>query len=141
FTHSGSYQKYAIDFDLSVGDTVCNVDDGYVVGLKEGYKTFGLSKKWRAADYSNYLTIYHPNSGLYTQYVHLDFEGVLVKLGDFVSRGQVIGISGRTGFTTTPHLHFNVLKPSEDGSLISTPIEFEDGTNGESLKKKDVVSH
>ena len=56
-----------------------------------------------------FIAIYHTQSGLYTQYVHLNHKGVLVKLGDYVKKGQPIGISGMTGFTTIEHLHFNVI--------------------------------
>lgn len=44
-----------------------------------------------------------------------------------------------TGFTTTPHLHFNAKIPTDKNGLISTKIEFESGIKGEDLKKKDRV--
>ncbi|WP_169719521.1 M23 family metallopeptidase [Olivibacter sitiensis] len=139
FTHNTLYSQYAIDFDLKIGDTITSVDSGYIVGVIEDYKDYGTSKKWLENDKSNYITIYHPHSGIYTQYVHLDHKGSLVTLGDFVEKGQVIGICGMTGFTTTPHLHFNAKIPTEENGLISTKIEFESGVKGEDLKKKDRV--
>jgi len=139
FTHSNAYSQYAIDFNLLVGDTITSVDKGFVVGLIQDYKGHGKTKEWLTHDKSNYLTIYHPHSGLYTQYVHLDHKGALVKLGDWVEQGQAIGISGMTGFTTTAHLHFNVKIPSAEKGLISTKIEFESGFKGENLKRNDIV--
>lgn len=140
FTHNTIFNKFAIDFNLNIGDTIYSADDGYVVGVIEDYKSYGTSKKWRENDKSNFITVYHPHSGLFTQYVHLDHKGALMKMGDFVKRGQPIGISGMTGFTTTPHLHFNVKIPSETNGLISTDFEFENDIKVIDLKKKDKVS-
>ena len=41
-------------------------------------------------------------------YAHLQESGVLVRPGQHVRAGQQIGLSGNTGFTTGPHLHFAV---------------------------------
>ncbi|NNF22834.1 MAG: M23 family metallopeptidase [Saprospiraceae bacterium] len=121
FSHNSDYSRYAIDFDLSVGDTVCAAADGYVVGVIKDYEQGGNTREWR--DYANYITLYHPESNLFTQYVHLKHQGSFVRVGDQVKEGQVIGISGDTGFTDGPHLHFNVLKAGDDG-LISVPCTF-----------------
>ncbi len=139
FSHNTIYSSYAIDFSLQIGDTITSVADGYVVGVIEDYSKYGTSKKWLENDKSNYLTIYHPQSGLFTQYVHLTHQGSLVKLGDYVEKGQAIGISGMTGYTTKPHLHFNVKIPTNESGLISTAIEFVNGIKGEDLKKNDKV--
>ena len=132
FSHSSKYSKYALDFNLKEGDTICAAADGYVVGVIEDYSLGGKSKKWR--DYANFITIFHPNMNLYTQYVHLTYKGSMVKVGDFVKFGQAIGLSGKTGLTTTEHLHFNVLKPNKSG-MESIPIKFKEGYTGNSLKK------
>ncbi|MEO1021684.1 MAG: M23 family metallopeptidase [Bacteroidota bacterium] len=135
-SHQTDYSRYALDFDLAVGDTISAADDGYVVGVVQAYKNGGKDKKWR--DYANFITLFHPHSGLYTQYVHLIYNGSFVDVGDTVTAGQPIGISGETGFTTKPHLHFNVLKPTESG-MKSTPTRFKNGKPGLSLKRGDVV--
>jgi murein DD-endopeptidase MepM/ murein hydrolase activator NlpD len=132
FSHKTVYSSFALDFNLQIGDTITAADDGFVVGLIQDYKDHGTSKQWRDNDKSNYITLYHPQSGLFTQYVHLNYKGALVKMGDFVSKKQPVGISGMTGYTTTPHLHFNVKVPAEKGGLVSTSIQFDD-TAGISL--------
>jgi len=121
-THNTDWSRYAFDFGLSIGDTICAADHGFVVGVVEDYKFGGTHKKWR--NYANLITIYHPETGLFTQYVHMDHKGSLVEVGDSVMAGQKIGVSGMTGFTNIEHLHFNCLKPiySQDG-LISIPID------------------
>ncbi|NSW51948.1 MAG: M23 family metallopeptidase [Anaerolineae bacterium] len=48
----------------------------------------------------------YQNQKLFTVYAHLD--GISVQLGDEVELSDVIGIVGDTGFTTGPHLHFEV---------------------------------
>ncbi len=121
-THNTNWSRYAIDFGLKVGDTICAATKGFVVGVIEDYKFGGPEAKWR--DFANVITIYDPQIGLFTQYVHLDYKGSLVQVGDSVLAGQKIGIAGITGFTNIEHLHFNCLEPihSQDG-LVSIPID------------------
>ncbi len=141
YSHTSAYSQYAIDFNLSIGDTVCSADDGYVVGVIKDYKYGGDTEAWRNNDKSNFITIYHPHSGLFTQYVHLKYQGAFMKVGDIVSKGQAIGLSGMTGFTDVAHLHFNVLQPKAGESLVSVPAIFEDGTHGNNLTKGAKVKH
>lgn len=136
-SHHSNNSRFAIDFSLKIKDTVCSAADGYVVGVIKDYKYGGNTEDW--TDYANYITIYHPQSGLFTQYVHLVKNGVFVKVGDEVTRGQPIGLAGMTGFTNVAHLHFNVLKPDKNGGWVSTPIEFEEGYKGADLTINTVV--
>lgn len=136
YSHHEPYSKYAIDFSLAVGDTVCAADNGVVVGVISGYKYGGANKKWK--QYANYITLYHPHTGLYTQYVHLKYNGALVKVGDNVQRGQPIGLSGKTGWTDVAHLHFNTLVAVKEG-LMSVPVKFNGGVAGASLQPGDRV--
>ena len=136
-SHNTDYSRYAIDFSLKINDTVCSAADGYVVGVIKDYELGGTSEDW--LDYSNYITIYHPKSGLFTQYVHLIKNGSFVKVGDTVLKGQPIGLSGMTGYTTVPHLHFNVLDPDKKEGLVSTDIKFEEGYKGAELTENATV--
>ncbi|MCB9353427.1 MAG: M23 family metallopeptidase [Lewinellaceae bacterium] len=131
FSHRSAYSRYAVDFSLAVGDTVCAAADGVVVGVIEGYSLGGPKRAWR--DYANFITLYH-GSGFFTQYVHLKKDGSLVEVGDRVRANEPIGLSGNTGFTSTPHLHFNVLVPTHAG-IRSAPADFADGRTGQSLKE------
>lgn len=66
----------------------------------------------------NYVTVNHGN-GLETTYKHL--SRVLVPTrGEKVSQGQIIGMSGNSGVSTGPHLHFEIKK---DGKAVD-PMSF-----------------
>lgn len=136
YSHNHIYSKYAIDFHLKVGDTICSADNGIVVGVIERYSESG-GEEWR--DYANYIRIYHPKSNLYTEYYHLDKNGSLVEIGDTVLIGQSIGVCGMTGYTNYPHLHFNLKRATEKG-LISEKVNFIEGYDGKDLKRNSVVT-
>lgn len=139
FTHQGSYAQFALDFDLKTGDTILAAHPGVVVGVVEGYSRGGNHAQWR--DYANYLTLYDPTSGVFTQYAHLHFQGALVSLGDSVTQGQPIGLSGSTGHSTEPHLHFVCLVPDNARQgLKSVPFTWITGENSLSLKAGQMIS-
>ncbi len=123
-SHNNEYSRYAIDFDLKERDTVYAASDGFVVGIVKDYKYGGWGKKW--LPYSNFITIYHSKTGLFTQYVHLYYDSSFVKHGDPVKKGQPIGLAGKTGMTNIEHLHFNTLIPVNTAAgLKSVPVDFE----------------
>jgi len=82
-----------IDLAAPYGTLVKAADGGQVI--QAGY--FG--------GYGNSVMLYH-GGGFATWYAHL--SSINVSIGQFVQRGQVIGLIGSTGWTTGPHLHFEV---------------------------------
>lgn len=139
FSHQEDYSRHAIDFNFKVGDTITSADDGFVVGVIKDYEYGGNDEKWR--NLANFITIYHPHSGLFTQYVHLQKNGSFVQVGDAVKRNQPIGLSGETGFVSGPHLHFNVLIPEKNKTLKSVPFRFENNLRSKRLKKNMKVKN
>lgn len=107
FSHNQPHSKYAIDFGTKVGDTITAVRSGTVFFVKEDSKEHCRTKK--CIGKGNKVLIIH-SDGSMAHYIHLDFEGALVEVGDKVADGQPIAISGMTGFTTIPHLHLVMYK-------------------------------
>ncbi|MCI4667671.1 MAG: M23 family metallopeptidase [Bacteroidia bacterium] len=136
YSHSSSFSRYAVDFAMAVGDTITAAADGYVVGVIEDYKHGGRDRKWRP--YANWVTVFHPDKNIFTQYVHLQYKGSLVEVGDTVKTNQPIAISGLTGFTSGPHLHFNVLKATEEG-FVSIPCTYYKNIPGQRLTRGTLV--
>lgn len=137
FSHKDGLSKLALDFDLKTGDTICAAASGFVVGLVDKYQYFGKDSSWK--DYANFITLYHPETGLFTEYVHLKGKGALVAIGDFVNAGQPIALSGMTGWTTTPHLHFVAYFRNTSWKSEPVNVNFIEGYKAEALKSGDVV--
>ena len=60
----------------------------------------------RSSSYGNYVVISH-GTGNTTLYAHM--SSIKVSVGTYVQQGQTIGITGSTGHSTGPHLHFEIL--------------------------------
>ncbi len=93
-----SGEHNGIDFRASVGTPIKAAASGVVS------HTFTTASRIKCG-YGNRVSVEHSN-GLTTLYAHMSLN--TVKIGDRVERGQVVGYSGNTGFTTGPHLHFGV---------------------------------
>jgi murein DD-endopeptidase MepM/ murein hydrolase activator NlpD len=89
-----------IDIAASIGTPVKSAGDGYVMG------TGDTDDACPNASYGNWILIKHTN-GLATLYGHLSL--IKVSQGDAVTTGEIIGLSGETGYATGPHLHFTVM--------------------------------
>jgi murein DD-endopeptidase MepM/ murein hydrolase activator NlpD len=99
---------FAIDFNMKQGTEILAARDGVVIALKEDSDTGCKNPKCQSL--ANYVLIYH-NDGSFGSYVHLKKNGVKAKEGDRVLAGEVIAYSGNTGWSSGPHLHFEVYIP------------------------------
>jgi len=139
-THNHKVSRYAFDFTMKIGDTITSSQNGFVVGVIEGYKGWGNSSRWKP--YSNQVMIYDTASHLFTMYGHLKQFGCLVELGEYVTIGQPIALSGKTGQTSEEHLHFNVLKAdSKTGKLISYPLDSIGNYKVKELKRHQMMEN
>jgi murein DD-endopeptidase MepM/ murein hydrolase activator NlpD len=102
FSHK---HEFALDFRMRKGTKVCAARSGVVVEVKEDSRKGGIKAKYLSE--GNHVIIRHED-GTYGNYWHLKHDGALVQVGDTVQCGQVIALSGNTGYSAFPHLHFEV---------------------------------
>lgn len=109
-----------VDFSVSTGTPVYAAMDGKVAAIGS------MTKNGKWYGYGRWIAIDHGN-GLLTLYGHLSKHGV--KKGEKVDKGEQIGLSGNTGYSSGPHLHFSVFSsssfdivPSSKVSGISVPV-------------------
>ena len=103
-SHWVSGHHTGVDFEVPVGTDVHAASDGEVVTAGSG------------GQYGSQIVIRH-DGGLYSQYAHLSKIGVSV--GDTVNEGDTIALSGNSGNSTGPHLHFEVRTGPSYGSDIN----------------------
>lgn len=120
WSHFGA-SKYAVDFAMPVGSPVHAARDGIVVDTVEHHNKGGESQRF--AKFANYIVILH-SDGTTGEYYHLQQNGVDVEVGEKVAAGQYIGLSGNTGFSSMPHLHFAVYRAKSYGNYESLPFKF-----------------
>jgi murein DD-endopeptidase MepM/ murein hydrolase activator NlpD len=105
-------QHKGTDFATPVGTPVFASGAGQITAL-------GLH-----GDFGNYIKIQHSPT-LSTAYAHLSQFGQGLAIGSMVSQGQQIGLTGNTGLTSGPHLHYEVLV---DGQQVdSQSFQTEEG--------------
>jgi murein DD-endopeptidase MepM/ murein hydrolase activator NlpD len=118
-THRGR-MAYAYDLASSIGTPVYAMRSGEVIGVQDRYPDTGggpdkISK-------FNYVMIEH-DGGYRSAYVHLQqgFRStVQIKAGDRVQKGQLIGYSGNSGWSTGPHLHIEIQRPGSAFTFTQT---------------------
>ena len=100
---------WGIDIPAPMGTNVLAADCGVVV-----------DSRWNGG-FGYYILINHGN-GYFTLYAHQMQN--LVSAGQMVSRGEVIGLVGSTGFSTGPHIHFEIHRHGErvDPMIYFPPI-------------------
>jgi len=124
FSHTGS-SEFAVDFSCAEGTPVVAARDGRVVAVNQLAASGGTSPEYKEYEKTNFIIIAH-DDGTFAEYVHLAPGGVRVRPGEKVSRAQFIGLSGNTGYSGGPHLHFQVMTAAADGqSSMSFPFAFE----------------
>lgn len=101
--------KNSVDFIIPEGTPIKAAFYGIVVDIKQDSGMGGYTKKFDK--YGNYIEIKHANNE-YSIYEHIKKNSSLVKVGDKVKEGQIIGYSGKTGWISNlgPHLHFDIHK-------------------------------
>lgn len=140
-------QRFAIDFEIlndddlfyvgdpkdvnsyfSYGQEVISAAEGLVVTAVDGFDDqipgeLPAVITLEEAD-GNHIVVDHGN-GNFALYAHLIKGSVAVKEGDFVTRGQFLGLVGNTGNTSAPHLHFHVMSGTSTFGSNGLPYVFD----------------
>jgi murein DD-endopeptidase MepM/ murein hydrolase activator NlpD len=136
WSHNDEQNHYAVDFAAPIGTPVFAARDGTVMQVESDFDKAGLNLE-KYGGRANFVRIAHAD-GTMALYAHLREGGVLVRVGQHVAKGQQIGLSGNTGFTSGPHLHFAV-QVNRDMRLVSIPFRMF-GPQG-ILRFTDVSAH
>ena len=108
---------YGMDYSAKVGTEIYATGDGVISKVKRSKRGYG-----------NYVKINH-GFGYETLYAHM--SRYIVKKGQKVKRGEVIGYVGNSGISTAPHLHYEVRKDNKKINPVNfyfndlTPEEYE----------------
>ncbi len=108
-THKG---ENALDFSMAVGDIITASREGIVVEVVQENSRTCFDPE--CVKYNNYILILH-GDGSFAEYTHIKKDGSFVQAGDTVSVGEQIGYSGKVGYASGPHLHFEVYVPTKRG--------------------------
>ncbi|HEY8964562.1 MAG TPA: peptidoglycan DD-metalloendopeptidase family protein [Alphaproteobacteria bacterium] len=115
-----------VDFGAPTGTPIYAAGDGIV------------SRAGKFSGYGNYVSIKH-NGTYSTAYGHM--SKILVKNGQHVKQGQVIGKVGATGLATGPHLHFEVLKSgTQINPVKAANLSIGDKLGGKTLARFQAVA-
>ncbi|MFJ5287293.1 peptidoglycan DD-metalloendopeptidase family protein [Pseudomonas sp. NPDC088429] len=116
YSHFGPKNRYAMDIAMPVGTPIIAARAGVVVKVEN-------SQSGRGTDPSgNFVRVLH-NDGTMGVYLHLKQGSVSVREGQQVTVGSPLALSGNTGNSSGPHLHFVVQRNSAAG-LVSIPYQF-----------------
>lgn len=124
-THDSDENRYAIDFIVPERTEVLAARGGVVIRAEGGFTKGGKDPSLKHK--ANVVLVQH-RDGTIASYAHLFPNGAAVRPGQNVAQGQLIGYSGSTGFSSGPHLHFDVIRATlgQDGFLRheSIPVDF-----------------
>ncbi|MBO3062715.1 peptidoglycan DD-metalloendopeptidase family protein [Mammaliicoccus fleurettii] len=108
-TMNGTSRHYGLDFGMPTGTKIRALTAGKI--SQAGWSPYGGG---------NQITLDEPGGKWFQWYMHM--SKIIAKKGQSVSAGDVIGLSGNTGSSSTPHLHIQRMKgyPSNDTAVDPT---------------------
>jgi hypothetical protein len=117
---AGGTRQYAYDFDMPIGTVLVAARAGQVAAVRQSNMD-----GTRIPGEENFVIITH-DDGTHGRYFHIAENGSMVVVGQVVGQGDPIALSGDTGESTGPHLHF-VVEPAGGSPLVprgGTPVTF-----------------
>ncbi len=123
----------ALDFSMPDGSNIVAARDGVVVSVVQSNTQSCPNKS--CLKYNNFVNVYH-SDGTFVSYCHIQFQGSKVKVGDKVKQGDVIALSGHSGFTSGSHLHFACFLPGlTERRTVETYFKIDDGSEVSNLQE------
>jgi len=130
--------KNALDFSMPIGTDIYAARGGVVVKVVESNDKTCFKKE--CAKFNNVITIYHKD-GTFSSYAHIDTNGALVGIGEIIEKGQLIAKSGNIGYSSGPHLHFEVYNQKMGKrEAIKTKFKINDGKESVYLVEKEIYT-
>ena len=134
--YNGSFShqnENALDFNMPIGTEILAAREGIVVDVVDTF--IGACLNVACKKKANYVLIAHAD-GTFANYAHIQYHGAKVAVGTVVGKGDLIAVSGNTGYTKGPHLHFVVFFPHIDGrETLATKFKVGNGNNLTYLKE------
>jgi len=122
FVEEPLVHRYGYDILMPIGTDVVAMRAGLVVRVEESYYDGD-----HVPGHENHVNVQHED-GTVARYAHLTNLGALVQVGDLVQQGQPVGLSGDTGNSRAPHLHFDLTR-----SCCTVPPNYDVLPHGETL--------
>jgi murein DD-endopeptidase MepM/ murein hydrolase activator NlpD len=135
FSHVG---EQAWDFNMETGTRVRAARGGVVAFASDGSTIGGGVPAFK--EDGNVSLVVH-DDGTVALYGHLRFAGAWKNVGERLDAGDLLALSGNTGFSTGPHLHFQVMRPTKDGAYETLPVRFRGASGPLSLMAPGFVEH
>ncbi len=121
FSHRGEANQ-AVDIGMPEGTPVRAARAGRVILVKMDSRVGGRSRKYLGQD--NKVLVQH-DDGSVAAYAHMLPASARVAPGARVAVGDVLALSGNTGFSAQPHLHFELYTPLPGGGRKSWPVTWQ----------------
>ena len=116
YSHSGVKGRFAMDIAMPEGTPIVASRSGLVVKTENSQTGRGTNPS------GNFVRLLH-DDGTMSVYLHLKRGSVQVREGQHINTGQLLALSGNTGNSTGPHLHF-VVQKNVGLQTVSIPFEF-----------------
>lgn len=125
-THGADDSVHAVDIAMPIGTPIVAARAGYVMEVIQAYGEGGPDERYRTK--ANLVRILH-DDGTWAEYAHLLASSSPLSPGQRVEVGQQIGLSGNSGYSSGPHLHF-VVKRNAGAKEVSVPFRFVNRARG-----------
>lgn len=133
FSHKN---ENALDFNMPIGTNILAANDGVVVAIVDAFIGACLAEECKKK--ANYILVRH-SDGTFGYYAHVQYAGTKVIVGQMVYKGDVLAVSGNTGYTRGPHLHFVCFVPRINGrETLATKFRVGNGNTSQYLQEGKV---